>query len=92
MATDASTDPALDANDEIAFMAKDTAAAAGAAPDPAGTVAGSRVEVKVSDSLDGGAGDDGGGRSFDRAIAGVADAGVVILDELGVRAVAQREQ
>ncbi len=52
----ADTDPALDANDEIAFMAKDTAAAAGAAPDPAGTVAGSRVEVKVSDSLDGGVG------------------------------------
>lgn len=52
----ADTDPALDANDEIAFMAKDTGAAAGAALDPAGTVAGSRVEVKVSDSLDGGVG------------------------------------
>ena len=52
----ADSDPALDANDEIAFMAKDTAPAAGAVPYPAGVRAGSGVRVKVADPLDGGMG------------------------------------
>ena len=37
----ADDDPALDANDEIAFMAKDTASAAGPVPYPAGVRTGS---------------------------------------------------
>jgi len=45
----ADPDPNLDANDEIAFMARDAGDAAGLAPDPAGVVAGSGVEVKVTD-------------------------------------------
>ena len=52
----ADTDPSLDANDEIAFMAKDAGAQAGAAADPAGVLAGSRVEIVVTDPLDGGTG------------------------------------
>ncbi len=52
----ADADPALDANDEIAFMAKDTGSEAGTVPDPAGVAPGSRVLVKVADSLDGGVG------------------------------------
>lgn len=52
----ADTDPALDADDEIVFMAKDAGSSGAAASDPAGVRAGSRVEVKVSDPLDGGVG------------------------------------
>jgi len=52
----ADTDPALDADDEIAFMAKDAGRSAAAATDPAAVVAGSRVEVKVRDPLGGGVG------------------------------------
>ncbi len=53
----ADTDPALDSDDEIAFMASDTATQAGlAVSDPAGVVAGSRVEIAVTDPLDGGTG------------------------------------
>jgi hypothetical protein len=52
----ADTNPALDSDDEIAFMASDTGTEAGAASDPAGVVAGSRVEIVVTDPLDGGAG------------------------------------
>ena len=46
----------LDADDEIAFMAKDAGSAAGAAGDPAGVVAGSRAEIVVTDPLDAGRG------------------------------------
>ena len=52
----ADTDPALDGDDEIAFMAKDAGAGAAAAADPTTVVAGSRVRVKVSDPLAGGVG------------------------------------
>ena len=44
----ADTDPSLDGDDEIAFMAKDAGAQAGAAADPAGVLAGSRVEIVVT--------------------------------------------
>ena len=46
----------LDADDEIAFMAKDAGSAAGSAGDPAGVVAGSRAEIVVTDPLDAGRG------------------------------------
>jgi hypothetical protein len=53
----ADPNPAFDADDEIAFMAKDAGAApAGAAADPAGVVAGSRREIAITDPLDGGRG------------------------------------
>jgi len=52
----ADTDPTLDADDEIAFMARDAGAEAGDAADPAGVVAGSREEIVVTDPLDGGTG------------------------------------
>ena len=52
----ADTDPALDSDDEIAFMARDTGTETDTASDPAGVVAGSRVEIVVTDPLDGGAG------------------------------------
>ena len=52
----ADTDPEVDADDEIAFMAKDAGAGAGAAADPTSVVAGSRVRVKVSDPVGGGVG------------------------------------
>jgi hypothetical protein len=45
-------DPALDAGDEIAFMAKDAGAPAGGAADPAGVEPGTRVRVAISDPLD----------------------------------------
>ena len=45
----ADPDPNLDANDEIAFMARDAGDTAHLAPDPAGVVAGSGIEVKVTD-------------------------------------------
>ncbi len=45
----ADPDPNLDANDEIAFMARDAGDAASLAPDPAGVVPASGVQVKVTD-------------------------------------------
>lgn len=45
----ADPDPNLDANDEIAFMARDAGDPASLAPDPPGVVAGTGVEVKVTD-------------------------------------------
>ena len=50
----ADPNPALDADDEIAFMAKDAGAQADRLADPAGVVAGSRAEIVVTDPLDGG--------------------------------------
>jgi len=47
------TDPMLDDNDEIVFMARDTGSIAAAIADPPGVIAGSRAEVRVSDPLDG---------------------------------------
>ncbi len=47
------TDPMLDDNDEVVFMARDTGSLASAIADPPGVVAGSRAEVRVSDPLDG---------------------------------------
>ncbi len=47
------TDPLLDDNDEVVFMAKDTGTIASAIADPQGVIAGSRAEVRVSDPLDG---------------------------------------
>jgi hypothetical protein len=52
----ADTDPALDADDEIAFMAADAGADAAAAAAPSTVVAGSRVRIKVSDPLGAGVG------------------------------------
>ncbi len=52
--TGADPDPAFDDDDEIVWMARDMGAAAPAGGDPAGVVAGSRVELLVSDPLDGG--------------------------------------
>ena len=49
------TDPTVDANDEIALMAKDAGVKLTGAPDPPGT-AGRGVEVKITDPLDGGEG------------------------------------
>ena len=45
------TDKRLDANDEIAFMARDAGLLAGAVAPPASTKAGSGVQVKVTDPL-----------------------------------------
>ena len=47
------TDPMLDDNDEVVFMARDTGTIASAIADPQGVIAGSRAEVRVSDPLDG---------------------------------------
>ena len=52
----ADTNPALDADDEIAFMAKDAGTQADPLAAPAGVVAGSRAEIVVTDPLDGGQG------------------------------------
>jgi hypothetical protein len=52
----ADPDPTVDADDEIAFMAKDAGLAAAPAGAPAGTVPGSRAEIIVTDPLDGGRG------------------------------------
>ncbi len=47
------TDPMLDDNDEVVFMARDTGNKAPAIADPRGVVPGSGFEVLVSDPLDG---------------------------------------
>src|SRR3954454_8382284 len=47
-------DPALDADDEIALMARDAGERFDRGADPTGTVSGSGVEVHASDPLDGG--------------------------------------
>lgn len=47
--------PNLDADDEIAFMARDAGAAAPAGPDPSGVVTGSGVALRVTDPLHAGA-------------------------------------
>ena len=47
------TDPMLDDNDEVVFMAKDTGNIASAITEPQGVIAGLRAEVQVSDPLDG---------------------------------------
>jgi hypothetical protein len=44
-------DPNLDGNDQVAMMARDSGAKATTSRDPAGTVAGSGVEVQVRDPL-----------------------------------------
>ncbi len=48
----ADPDPSLDGGDEIAMMARDAGADAGAEPAPPGAAAGSRVAVAVDDPLD----------------------------------------
>ena len=45
-------DANLDADDEIVFMAKDSGAAASTASQPAGTIAGTGVQVAITDPLD----------------------------------------
>jgi hypothetical protein len=52
----ADTDASFDSNDELAFMAKDAGGSAAAAADPAGVQRATRVEVKVTDPIDGGVG------------------------------------
>jgi hypothetical protein len=47
----ADPDPNLDANDQVAMMSRDSGAKATTSRDPAGTVAGSGVEVQVRDPL-----------------------------------------
>jgi hypothetical protein len=47
------TDPMLDDNDEVVFMARDTGSIASAIADPQGVIAGLRAEVRASDPLDG---------------------------------------
>jgi len=47
------TDPMLDDNDEVVFMARDTGNIASAIADPQGVIVGLRAEVRVSDPLDG---------------------------------------
>jgi hypothetical protein len=47
------TDPMLDDNDEVVFMARDTGSIASAIADPPGVIAGLRAEVRASDPLDG---------------------------------------
>jgi hypothetical protein len=49
------SDPTLDANDEVAFMVKDTGGRASSPSAPAGTVAGTGIEIRVADPLDSGA-------------------------------------
>ena len=50
------TDPMLDDNDEVVFMARDTGDQVLEIADPPGVVPGSRAEVRVSDPLDGATG------------------------------------
>ena len=50
------TDPMLDDNDEVVFMARDTGTKAVDIADPPGVVPGSVTEVRVSDPLDGATG------------------------------------
>lgn len=45
-------DATFDADDELVFMAKDSGAAASTSSQPAGTIAGTGVQVAVTDSLD----------------------------------------
>jgi hypothetical protein len=52
----ADTDPTMDADDEIAFMASDAGADAAAAADPSTVLAGSRVRIEVTDPLGAGVG------------------------------------
>ena len=52
--TGSDPDPTLDADDEIVFMAKDTGAAPPSMAIPPGTIAGSGVEIGITDPLDGG--------------------------------------
>ncbi|MCB0858038.1 MAG: hypothetical protein KDB57_07970 [Solirubrobacterales bacterium] len=47
----ADPDPTLDADDEVALMAFDAGRSAWGKPDPAGTVAGSRLPVRIEDPL-----------------------------------------
>jgi hypothetical protein len=54
--TGADPDPSLDADDEVVFMGRDLGLAAPGGPEPAGVVAGSGVQVLVSDPVDGGTG------------------------------------
>ncbi len=54
--TGADPNPALDADDEIVVMAKDTGSRAPASSEPPGVVPGSGVEIQVTDPLDGGEG------------------------------------
>ena len=50
------TNPLLDTNDEIAFMARDAGKRPTAFSEPAGVVADSGIEVRIVDPLDGGVG------------------------------------
>jgi hypothetical protein len=50
------SNPALDLDDEIVFMARDSGAKVPAAGEPAGVVSGTGRELRVADSLDGGVG------------------------------------
>jgi hypothetical protein len=52
----ADPDPSIDANDEIAFMAKDAGGTAATFSEPAGVVPGSGVQVTLDDPLNTGAG------------------------------------
>jgi hypothetical protein len=52
----ADTDASFDSDDELAFMARDAGSSAASAADPAGVQGGTRVEVKVTDPIDGGVG------------------------------------
>ncbi len=53
----ADTDPTFDSDDELVFMAKDAGDRAGpGSGEPSGVVAGSGVELEISDSLDSGTG------------------------------------
>lgn len=50
--TPGDSDPTLDANDEVSFLANDTGKQAGAGDAPAGVAASTREEVKATDPLD----------------------------------------
>jgi len=52
----ADSDPNVDADDEIVFMARDAGDAAGVVSEPVGVVADSGVEVQIDDPVDGGLG------------------------------------
>jgi hypothetical protein len=47
------SDPTLDANDEIAFMAKDAGGAPPSFSEPAGVIANTGVEIRITDPLNG---------------------------------------